>query len=429
MPSRPAPDASWAGTEVEREAGAPAVAGAAGAAGGGYLGQFDSYRVVACAAVVLQHSFLWTVAGGLVVPWAFVMLLHFSRTAFFFLTAFLLTYAQLTRPRTTLEFWRRRFTQLGVPYLAWTAIYWLFTLISGAAAWHQAGSVLWHDLVFGYYQLYFTVVLFQLYVVFPLLLRLLQAVRHHGLVMVASLLFALALSADLHWSGSFGSLGAATRWMAAHWPWSRDPLTYQEQFVAGILVALHLDQVWRFVARHHRRIIAGALAMLVVATAYYLVAVWTGSSTGRASDLYQPIAFLWFTAAVAGLESGTWWWYQRHRGRPRRLPALSAAQLAGLTGGIYLSHVLFLNLVRAALIHSGLASHLGWAGQVAVLYVVALSLAALFSAAVLRTPLRWVLGGPVRAEQRARLGTDDLAALPATPSGDGPTLVAAPARS
>ena len=33
---------------------------------GGYIGQFDSFRVIACCAVVLQHSLLWTIArvGG-----------------------------------------------------------------------------------------------------------------------------------------------------------------------------------------------------------------------------------------------------------------------------------------------------------------------------------------------------------------------------
>jgi hypothetical protein len=34
--------------------------------------------------------------------------------------------------------------------------------------------------------------------------------------------------------------------------------------------------------------------------------------------------------------------------------------------------------------------------------------AALFTALLLHTPLRWVLGGPVRAEQRDRLGPERL---------------------
>ena len=39
--------------------------------------------------------------AGVVAAWAFVMLLHFSRTAFFFLSALVLTYSQITRPMTT----------------------------------------------------------------------------------------------------------------------------------------------------------------------------------------------------------------------------------------------------------------------------------------------------------------------------------------
>src|SRR5580698_10715232 len=84
---------------------------------GPYLGQFDSYRVIACCAVVLQHSLLWNIAVGNTAAWAFVMLLHFSRTAFFFLTAFVLTYSALHRPRTVTQFWWRRYWEIGVPFL------------------------------------------------------------------------------------------------------------------------------------------------------------------------------------------------------------------------------------------------------------------------------------------------------------------------
>lgn len=370
---------------------------------GGYLGQFDSYRVIACCAVVLQHSLLWTVAAGNTTAWAFVMLLHFSRTAFFFLTAFVLTYSQITRPRSTSDFWRRRYVQIGVPYLAWTAIYWIFTLISDGS-FDRAGSLLWNYLVFGYYQLYFVVVLLQLYLVFPFVLRLIRASRHHIAVMVVSGAFALLLAADLHYTQYFGAVGDATKSIASIWPWARDPLTYQEQFIAGILVALHFDQVRRFVEQWYRQIIAGAVVIGIIATMWYLVAVWTGSPTGRASDLYQPVAFLWFTAAVAALECGTWMWYRRKSSmRAARFRFMSAEYLASLTGGIFLCHVLFINLVRSALGASGIGPHLGWAGSVAVTFVVTISIAALFTSLMLRTPLRWVLGGPVRADQRARL--------------------------
>ena len=377
---------------------------------GGYIGQFDSYRVIACCAVVLQHSLLWTIAAGNTSAWAFVMLLHFSRTAFFFLAAFLLTCSQINRPRSTLDFWRRRYVQIGVPFLAWTAIYWVFTMIAGGT-WNQAGSLFWQDLVFGYYQLYFVVVLLLLYLVYPALLRALRATSHHGVIMVASLVFALALAADLHYTASFGVVGDWTHDVGAVWPWGRNPITYQEQFVAGILVALHFDQVRDFVERWYRQVITGAVLIGVAATLWYLIAVWTGSTPGRASDLYQPIAFLWFTAAVAALECGTWMWYRRRRPRGHHAPRVfSAEHLAGLTGGIFFCHVIFLNLVRSGLGAAGLTPHLGWAGMVATTFVLTIGSAALFTALILRTPLRWVLGGPVRAEQRARLNSQVAAA-------------------
>ena len=147
--------------------------------GRGYISQFDSFRVIACCAVVLQHSLLWNVQAGNTTAWAFVMLLHFSRTAFFFLAAFLLTYSQITRPRSTVGFWRRRYVQLGVPFLAWTLIYWVFSMVTGNS-WDQAWSLLWNDTVYGYYQLYFAVVLLLLYAAFPLVLRVLRASSHHG---------------------------------------------------------------------------------------------------------------------------------------------------------------------------------------------------------------------------------------------------------
>lgn len=377
----------------------------------GYLGQFDSYRVIACCAVVLQHSLLWNVAVGNTTAWALVMLLHFSRTAFFFLTAFLITYAEINRPRAATAFWRRRCLEIGIPFLVWTGIYWVFTMMQDGS-WGQAGSLLWNDLVFGYYQLYFVVVLLQLYLVFPFVLRAVRAARHHVALMVASLLFALALAADLHWSQSFGVVGSVTNAIGSVWPWARDPITYQEQFIAGILVALHFDQVRAFVERYWRQVIALSVVTGVVATLWYLIAVWTGSDTGRASDLYQPVAFLWFTAAVAALECGTWIWFRRQQhlaesGRLRRWPRLCSAEyLAGLTGGIFFCHVLFLNLIRTWLGDAGISPHLGWAGLVAVTFVLTMACAGLCTGLLLLTPLRTIMTGPIRGEQRARLNGD-----------------------
>jgi hypothetical protein len=77
--------------------------------------------------------------------------------------------------------------------------------------------------------------------------------------------------------------------------------------------------------------------------------------------------------------------------------------LAELTGGFYFCHVLFINMVRAIL-YSNLVggSHLAWPLRTAIFYVGTAVVAVAFVSLSVRTPLRWVLGGPVRAEQRVR---------------------------
>src|ERR1700728_4825056 len=97
---------------------------------GGYLEMFNLFRVVACAAVLGCHSFIWANMTGNFVGTGFITMLHLSRTSFFFLTALVVTYAQLDHPRSTWAFWKRRYWLVGVPYLAWTGIYLIFSLIT-----------------------------------------------------------------------------------------------------------------------------------------------------------------------------------------------------------------------------------------------------------------------------------------------------------
>ena len=154
----------------------------------GYLEMFNLFRVIACVAVLAQHSFIWTNMTGNFVGTGFITMLHLSRTSFFFLTALVVTYAQIDHPRSTREFWKRRYTQVGVPYLAWTAIYLIFSLITVSASWDEVGVFLRHNLLLGYSQMYFVIVIFEFYLFFPLLMKLLRAVDHRWILAGSSLL-------------------------------------------------------------------------------------------------------------------------------------------------------------------------------------------------------------------------------------------------
>lgn len=71
-----------------------------------------------------------------------------------------------------------------------------------------------------------------------------------------------------------------------------------------------------------------------------------------------------------------------------------------MTGGIFFAHTIFITLIRSALAASGLGAQLAWEVTVLILFVGTVTFTATFIALVLRTPLRWVLGGPVRSEER-----------------------------
>jgi probable poly-beta-1,6-N-acetyl-D-glucosamine export protein len=418
----------------------PLAAGADGANVGnsGYLTMLDLFRVVVCACVLGQHSLLWADMSNNVVGTAFITILHYTRNGFFFLSGLVVCYAQITRPRSLLRFWGRRYVQIGIPYLAWTGIYVIFTILRPGGAWNQGGVYLWSDLRLGYYQLYVIIVLFQFYLVFPFLLKLLQSTQHHALIMGISVAIALLVGADLHWNPDIGVVGHDIHQIGNAWLWSRNLISYQVYFVAGALVAFHFNQVIDFIRRWQRWILLASGAVGVTMIVWYADVIARGQSTGSASDIYEPIAVAWSFAVIAALLVVSWRWAQGRGGaaapavvgvRERRsgwwtsvgsgsgwsrfgrphLP--SVTYLAELTGGFYLCHILFINMIRAALYSNFIGgTHLPWPIRTLTFYVGTAVVAVAFVSLILRTPLRWVLGGPVRSEQRQR-DTVEFAAL------------------
>ena len=376
--------------------------GQANAESKGYLEMFSLFRVIACLAVLGQHSFIWTNMSGNFVGTGFITMLHLSRNSFFFLSGLVVCYAQTTHPRSLRGLWKRRYSEIGVPYLAWTGIYLIFSLITINASWDEAGVFLRHTVFLGFSQMYFIVVLFQFYLLFPLLLRMMRATRHHGLIMLGSLGSAMVIGYAEHYPSRLALVSDVLHSVNSVLPMSRDFFSYQEFFVAGMLVALHLDQVLAFVGRRHRQILVVTGVAGVLTVLWYMVSVWAGNTVERASDVYEPASVVWCFAAIGGMLSISWWWDQRAR-TPRALGrrSLPYPYLAGLTGCVFFAHTLFINIIRSALDATGLRASLPWEAIVSILFVVTVSVTFTFASLIVRTPLRWILGGPVRSEQRA----------------------------
>jgi hypothetical protein len=91
------------------------------------------------------------------------------------------------------------------------------------------------------------------------------------------------------------------------------------------------------------------------------------------------------------------------------------------------AHTLFITIIRSALTASGLRASLPWEATVAILFVGTVAITGTFVSIVVRTPLRWVLGGPVRSEERAsyvRRGSTPFAPSHPTRTFDGKAEVA-----
>lgn len=306
-----------------------------------HLDAVDVVRVAMIAGVIAVHTIAHTTNPTNATAGAVSSLLHVNREVFFFLTPFVLTYSYGMRHGWSLtKFWKKRYILVGVPYLVWTALYFLADG-GGYHPWTAPVRRLVGDLVAGTarYHLYFLLVTMEIYAVFPLLLWLLRATRrHHGALLAASFGFQVAFTATLHyargWSQSLPLLGF----------WARHPdqllPSYQLYVIAGGIAALHVDEVAAWVRAHRRAIGGAAVGGLLASLASYLLDHLVGGMDAAASaEVFQPMMVVTSASTIAGLFSLGLRWADRGQGR-RFAAAVRTASDASF--GVYLAHPLVL---------------------------------------------------------------------------------------
>ncbi|MCL6441954.1 MAG: acyltransferase [Alicyclobacillus sp.] len=178
-----------------------------------------------------------------------VVTFHFTREAFMFITGLVLFITYYRREFHTLPFWLKRFKLIVIPYIVWNIIYLLFGGLWQPGFNWQVGYLwhaLWLDLLTGnQFFLYYLVISMQLYIVFPLLLRLIKWTEK-----VHSWVFGISFAVQI------GLMALNKFWLptlsVAHWPtWlmvlvqfrDRFILTYQFWFIAGAIVAVHYPRI------------------------------------------------------------------------------------------------------------------------------------------------------------------------------------------
>jgi len=291
-------------------------------------------RPIKQAGVVSTHSLLFFAPGAALAVGGSLMLLHVTREAFLFISACMLMYSYSALQRSGYgRFYKRRFVSVALPYLCWTLIYFFVTLPTRTYTPWSAFGHFWYLVGTGYYQLYYLLVIMEFYVLFPLLLLLVRKTTgHHGLLMAASLVLQVLIVSLMHWR-------VLPPEMRGFWA-SREIISYQFYILAGMVAAVHLDDVHDWICRHVRLILVGTVVAAAVAEVWFVLSAkhvvpWMGSG----SDPLQPIAIPFNVGAIACI-----YLVGVYLVSPRRSATVKAMIRSGSDNsyGIYLAQMLFI---------------------------------------------------------------------------------------
>jgi peptidoglycan/LPS O-acetylase OafA/YrhL len=361
----------------------------------------DVVRVLTVALVIAVHVVSQQPGGIGLVNGAALIVMHVSRQVFFMVTTFVLVYTYRDRaPRRWWVFWCRRYLLVGVPYLVWSAVYFI---ADGQRLWPIGRALLGYayDVATGTarYHLYFLLVTMQVYLVFPLLFGLLRATRRRqGWLVAASLAYELAVYAVIEHKPPLGVLNG----------WERNPSpflpTYLGFVIIGGVAACHTDALLAWTRARARWIYVGTALAIAAGVAVLLIEVLVvGQPAWAVSSVFQPVvvieslAIAW-TYLAAGLA-----WQNRRAAKGRLVRAAADASF-----GVYLAHPLLLQGLLLLSADTGLSAIAGRAPgalvtAVSITVVVPLIyvICTVFAELVRRTPLSLPLTGR-RAQRRVR---------------------------
>jgi peptidoglycan/LPS O-acetylase OafA/YrhL len=302
------------------------------------LPQIDVMRLIVCFFVVATHVVSNANPMEAVAPNAIVNVLHFTRQAFFFISALVLVHSSWGRVgadgRLAEEAgqMRKRVSVLGVPYLLWSAFYVVLGLVTAYSLW--AAKRLWWTYLEGLvqgtdgYHMYFLLVSVEFAVIFPLFVRLLHATRnHHRTLLIVSGLVEVALMGVYHY------IGQPEGWWR---PFIGEAslTAYQFWVVLGGVAALHFEQMHAWLTRHTWLVVNSLVGITLVGTGLFFLDLAMGEQPEYAGRSIQPMtvplslatigALYLLSVRIANMRAG---WAQR-------------ALVTGtyLSFGIYLSH-------------------------------------------------------------------------------------------
>ncbi|WP_268884488.1 MULTISPECIES: acyltransferase [Alicyclobacillus] len=281
------------------------------------------------------------------------MAFHFTREAFMFITGLVLFYTYYDRTFTVWSFWRKRLSLIAVPYIAWTALYILFTgtyLNHFNWAWQSLAHRFGHALLTAnQFFLYFLLVSMQLYVLFPLIVKMVRKLERH-LWWLVSVSFALEIGIMVLNQTVLNHLDVSRlpTWLfiLVHYR-DRFILTYQFWFVAGAALSVKYNQVKNWVSSRPGVVgVAAVLGILVLWATYFVERFGLHMTDGEAVDVLQPIMipYALIVATLLWSIGLKWTRVMAEPGLRRVTPVIRF--FGGVSFGIFLLHPIALHYLE-----------------------------------------------------------------------------------
>ncbi|MFC5528969.1 acyltransferase [Cohnella yongneupensis] len=385
------------------------------------LSELDLVRAIAIFGVIMVHSVSFatldmkeTSIYGL---YNFLnIFFKIGTTTFIMLSSFVLFYNYYPQPLTVqrfAKFYRKRFAYIVIPYILFSALYFVIRWYENDKAWDLSAMFpqLWDEILHGkaYTHLYFVFINIQLYLLFPILLFLLQ--RAKWLAAVSFLLGVALQWAFFHYNREYWQVANRGSWSPS----------YFGQYFLGAWLGIYFDRIksWLIISKANAklsRIIAWVILWGTwIAFGASYVTIWYNARLHgtRYSQLTYDLLWDGYTmlmplilmqvAFLLGSRMNSSFLV----GRMRHLGVVSF--------GVYLFHPLVLMVYRKFPVEGGgtMIHHLWYAGG----FVCALGISWVVVTVISRlTNWSWLIFGNVPGQLQATYGDKEKAKQPAAPS-------------
>ena len=252
------------------------------------------------------------------------LMLHFPRMGFMFVTGLVLFLQYYDRPNVNYwEFWKKRYKGSGIPYIFFNGFYMLCALLlAGTFSFGLWGKEWFLAMIRGdHYYLYYILVIFQLYLIFPVLVWMFKKLEdhHEAILLVSAILQVILLIYAKYIYPNISHQGWP--YFAVHY--GNLLLTYQFYFIAGAYTWIHYADVQKLLLRHQKLIFITTiiLSLGTLALYHFNVAV-LHLPQHNANLIHQPYMFFYAVFVISSIiiiclkytdnrTKPTWRWFSR----------------------------------------------------------------------------------------------------------------------